>query len=227
ITANLYQLEKGSVYYDLENYYDGMKRVRIPADPRLSPSGNAQKYYKEYRKAVTAEKILSEQIEKGRKDLDYLLSVKDIFDRSQTEAEFSSLRRELSDAGFLKKNASENKKQKNEALPFREETSPGGFRVMIGRNNLQNDRLSFRTASKSDIWFHVQKYHGSHVILVTDGKEPSPEDYVFAAKKAVENSETAGSERVAVDYTDVKNLIKPNGARPGYVIYHTYQSIIV
>ncbi len=227
ITANLYQLEKGSVYYDLENYYDGMKRVRIPADPRLSPSGNAQKYYKEYRKAVTAEKILSEQIEKGRKDLDYLLSVKDIFDRSQTEAEVSSLRRELSDAGFLKKNASENKKQKNEALPFREETSPGGFRVMIGRNNLQNDRLSFRTASKSDIWFHVQKYHGSHVILVTDGKEPSPEDYVFAAKKAVENSETAGSERVAVDYTDVKNLIKPNGARPGYVIYHTYQSIIV
>lgn len=227
INANLYTLEKGALFYDLDNFYDNMKRVRIPADPRLTPAANAQKYYKEYRKAANAEKILTQQLAKAESDLDYLLSVKAMFDRAETEREFSEIREELTAAGFIRSHFPGNKKMKSPPLPLEEFTSPNGFRVLVGRNNLQNDRLSFRTAAKADIWFHVQKFHGSHVILVTDGKEPLPEDYVFAAKKAVEYSEVSGSEKISVDYTLVKNLIKPTGARPGFVIYHVYKTIVV
>ena len=227
INANLYRLEKGSFFYDVENYYDGMKRMRISVDPKLTPAANAQKYYKEYRKAANAEKILTEQIEKGKADLNYLLSVRDLFERSETEREFSAIREELNSAGFIRTHSPGNKRMKQAPLPLKEEISPGGFRVLIGRNNLQNDKLTFRTASKNDIWFHVQKYHGSHVILITDNNEPSPEDYVFAAKKAVENSEVSGSDRIPVDYTAVRNILKPVGTRPGFVIYHVYNTIIV
>ena len=165
IQANLYQLEKGALFYDLENFYDNMKQVRIPADPRLTPAQNAQKYYREYRKLATAETYLTEQIAKGQSDLDYLLSVRDALSRADGEREFSAIREELISSGFLKKKGGKNEKKKTPSLPFHEYVSPGGFRVLAGRNNIQNDMLTFRLAGKNDLWFHVQKFHGSHVIL--------------------------------------------------------------
>ncbi len=227
INANLYQLEKGSYYYDLPNFYDSMRLCRIPADPRLTPAQNAQKYYKEYRKAANAEKILTQQLEKNQADIDYLFSVRDALSRAETEKEFQAIRSELIDAGFLRRHESKNPKKKQPALPFLEYTSPNGFIVLSGRNNLQNDQLTFRTAAKNDIWFHVQKFHGSHVVLLTDGREPQPDDYVFAAKIAVENSEVSGEKRLPVDYTPVRYVKKPSGSKPGFVIYHVYKTMVV
>ena len=227
IQANLYQLEKGALYYDLENFYDDMKRMRIAADPRLTPSQNAQKYYREYRKLATAEKYLTEQIAIGQADLDYLQSVRDALSRAEGEREFSAIRGELISAGFLKKKNGNNAKKKTPSLPYHEYVSPGGFRVLAGRNNIQNDALTFRLAGKNDIWFHVQKFHGSHVILLTEGQEPDDADYLFAAEIAVAHSEVKDEKRIPVDYTRVKNIKKPSGAKPGFVIYHVYYTMIV
>lgn len=227
IQANLYQLEKGALFYDLENFYDNMKQVRIPADPRLTPAQNAQKYYREYRKLATAETYLTEQIAKGQSDLDYLLSVRDALSRADGEREFSAIREELISSGFLKKKGGKNEKKKTPSLPFHEYVSPGGFRVLAGRNNIQNDMLTFRLAGKNDLWFHVQKFHGSHVILFAQGQEPGDADYLFAAKIAVAHSEVQGEKRIPVDYTRAKNIKKPGGAKPGFVIYHVYYTMIV
>lgn len=227
IQANLYRLEKGVFYYDIENFYDDLKIVRIPADPRKTPAQNAQKYYKEYRRAANAEVNLNREIAKAKTDLDYLLSVRDNLLRANTEIEFSAIREELIETGFLRLKSTDKVKRRQKALPTFDFQSPNGFKVSVGRNNLQNDQLTFRTASKNDIWFHVQKFHGSHVILFTEGGSPKPEDYFFAAKKAVENSEVSGETKIAVDYTEVRQIKKPTGAKPGFVIYHTYKTMIV
>lgn len=227
INSNLYSLQKGSFFYDLENYYDDMNVVRIKADPRLTPAQNAQKYYKEYRKSATAEKILTEQIKKSKEELDYILSVQDILSRATGEKEFNAVREELTSAGFLKEKNKKTKKKKVQNLPYIEYTSPSGMKVLAGKNNIQNDLLTFKTAAKNDIWFHVQKFHGSHIILVTNNTEPTDEDYLFAAQKAIENSEVKGVTKISVDYTRIKNIKKPAGAKPGFVIYHIYNTVIV
>ena len=117
--------------------------------------------------------------------------------------------------------------KKRAALPFIELKSPDGFKVLVGRNNTQNDRLSFRKAAKDDIWFHAQKVPGSHVILVTEGKEPPKEAMEFAAACAAAFSKARNATTVPVDYTEVKNLKKPPGAKPGYVIYHVYSTMMI
>lgn len=226
INANLYRLEKGAVFYDLENYYDDNRIIRIPAQPQLSPSQNSQRYYKEYRKAQTAEKILTEQIAKGEQELEYLLSVYDLLGRCDSEKEFAAIRDELALSGFIKKHAAARQK-KPTALPPLEYTSPDGFKVLVGRNNIQNDRLTFKTAAKNDIWLHTQKIHGSHTVLVTEGREPTVEAMEFAAGLAAYHSSARESRLVPVDYTQIKNLKKPNGAAPGFVIYHIYKTIII
>ena len=226
INANLFRLKGiNADFYEVEDYYNNCEIVKIPARPELSPEKNAQRYFKEYRKAQTAEKILTEQIEKGERDLDYLASVTDALTRADTEKEFSAIRDELSETGFLKKKTAT--KKKSAALPPIEYTSPGGFKILVGRNNIQNDKLTHRIAAKSDIWFHTQKIHGSHVILVTEGRTPAGEDMEFAAALAAYHSSARTSKLVPVDYTEVKNIKKPGGANPGFVIYHVYKTIII
>ena len=225
INANLYRLSKGQVVYELENYYDENNIVKIPVKPEFSPAENAQRYYKEYRKLRTAEEKLTELIEQGRQDLEYLRTVLDELNRAETEREISEIRAELADGGFVK-HKSNGKVKKNQPLPPLEFTAPDGFRVYVGRNNVQNDRLSFRTASKNDIWFHIQKAPGSHVILETDGKTPTEAAMEFAAKTAAYYSSGREAGAVEVDYTQVRNLKKPAGAKPGFVIYHVYNSVL-
>lgn len=226
INANLYRLEKGSLYYDLENYYDNNNILRIKADPALSPSANAQKYFKQYRKQKTAEQMLTELIIKGEEDLQYLESVADALDRAVTQSETEEIRQELIISGFLKNKAKNKKKIEKKASPLEYRTSDG-FRVLVGRNNLQNDVLTFKTANKGDMWLHTQKIHGSHVIIFADNKEISDEAIVEAAELAAYHSKARDSKLVPVDYTFVKNLKKPPSAPPGKVIYHVYYSVNV
>ncbi|MBQ8210295.1 MAG: NFACT family protein [Clostridia bacterium] len=225
INANLYRLSKGSAFYELENYYDENKPVRIAVKPELTPAENAQRYYKEYRKLRTAEEKLTELIEQGRQDLEYLRTVLDELNRAETEREISEIRQELADGGFVR-HKSQGKQKKNQPVPPLEFTSPDGFKVFVGRNNIQNDKLSLKTAAKTDLWFHIQKAPGSHVILSLEGKEPTDTALEFAAKTAAYYSSGRQSGAVEVDYTQVRNLKKPAGAKPGYVIYHVYNSIL-
>ena len=225
INANLYRLSKGAAVYELENYYDENKLVRINVRPELTPAENAQRYYKEYRKLRTAEEKLTELIEQGRQDLEYLRTVLDELNRAETEREITEIRQELADGGFVK-HKSQGKQKKNQPMPPFEFTSPDGFKVYVGRNNIQNDKLSLKTAEKTDLWFHIQKAPGSHVVLSLEGKEPTDTALEFAAKTAAYFSSGRQAGAVEIDYTQVKNLKKPAGSKPGYVIYHVYNSIL-
>lgn len=226
INANVYRLEKGAPYYELENYYDGNKTVRISCDPSLSPVKNAQKYYKEYKKAQTAEKMLTQLIEKGEEELEYFKTVEDELVRSDTESELSSIREELASLGYVK-NKRGNGKKPPKPLPPMEFKTTDGFTVLVGRNNIQNDRLSMKQANNHDMFLHIQKQPGSHVIIVSDHREISDKAIEEAAVIAAYYSSARQSSRVPIDYTYVKNLKKPNGAKPGYVIYHVYYTITV
>ncbi len=226
INANLYRLEKGSFYYDLENYYDNNNILRIKADPALSPAGNAQKYFKLYRKAKTAEQMLFTLISKGEDDLQYLESVYDALERSTTQVEIDEIKNELIVSGYMKAKGKNNKKQLKLSAPLEYETTDG-FRVFVGRNNIQNDKLTFKTASKNDMWLHTQKIHGSHVIIASDNRDISDNAIVEAAEIAAYHSKARDAKLVPVDYTYVKNLKKPPASPPGKVIYHVYYSVNV
>lgn len=226
IVANLYQLHKGTSFYEVQNYYDNCKLIKIPCDPALSPTENQKKYYKEYRKAQTAEEMLTKLIEDGEQELIYLESVLDEISRADTDSEISAIRMELSDGGYIKNIKGKKQKQPKEMPPIEYRTSDG-FRVLVGRNNVQNEKLSLKTAMKSDMWLHTQKIPGSHVIICGDGREISDEAIEEAAVIAAYHSKARESSLVPVDYTRVKALKKPNGGKAGMVIYHEYYTIIV
>lgn len=226
INANLYSLKKGDAVYRVQNYYDDCKEVEIPVSPLLTPSANSQKYYKEYRKLQTARRILTEQLEKGRTDLEYIMTVRDELERASSEKEIGEIRAELSAGGFLKSKTG-TKNKKNAPLPPLSFVSPSGYTVLVGRNNLQNDSISFKKARKTDLWFHTQKAPGSHVILCTEGLEPAEADIEFAACTAAFFSSVRARGTVEVDYTKAGNLKKPPASRPGFVIYHVYNTLYV
>lgn len=226
ILANQYRLEKGSLFYDLENFYNNNEPVRISADPALSPSANAQKYFKEYRKAKTAENMLGELIEQSEQELAYLESVIDSVNRADGYTELAEIRNELYEQGYLKR-AKNDKSKKSKPLPPLEYVSDDGYTILVGRNNVQNDILTFKTAAKDDSWFHTQKIPGSHVIVIGNGDIIPELTCRQAAALAAYHSGGRESSQVAVDYTEVRSLKKPTGAKPGKVIYHTYNTMWV
>lgn len=226
IVANLYRLKKGTAYYEVENYYDNCSLIRIPCNPALSPQENQKKYYKDYRKAQTAQRLLVDLIKQGEEELVYLESVLDELSRADTDAEISLIRLELSSAGYIRNTKAKKQKPPKELPPYEFMTSDG-YRVLVGRNNIQNDRLSLKTARKTDMWLHTQKIPGSHVIICGDGREISDNAIEEAAVIAAVYSKAADSSLVPVDYTPVKQLKKPVGSKAGMVIYHEYYTIIV
>lgn len=226
ILANQYRLEKGSLFYDLENFYNNNEPVRIAADPALSPAVNAQKYFKEYRKAKTAEKMLGELIEQSEQELSYLESVIDSVNRADGYTELAEIRNELYEQGYLKR-AKNDKSKKPKPLPPLEYVSDDGYTILVGRNNVQNDILTFKTAAKDDSWFHTQKIPGSHVVVIGNGDIIPELTCRQAAALAAYHSQGRESSQVAVDYTEVRALKKPAGAKPGKVIYHTYNTMWV
>ena len=225
ITSNLYRMERGQNKLVCENYYDEhCAQITIPLDPLLTPQQNAAKYYKRYNKAKTAEKHLTEQMEIARRDLTYLESVLEEIDKAELEQDFNDIRAELREAGFLRQ---QGKKELSRPAKPRQFKTSTGYRVLVGRNNRQNDKLTLKEADHRDLWFHTQKIHGSHVILCTEGKQVDDDTIVEAAKIAAYYSQARESGNVPVDYTPVKNVKKPAGGRPGMVIYHVYNTVNV
>ncbi|MDR2647739.1 MAG: NFACT family protein [Oscillospiraceae bacterium] len=230
ILANRAQLEadpaaKGASVYRLENYYDGGHCVTIPVNPSKSPSANAQQYYKEYQRAKTAARMLVDLIATGENELEYLQSAADFLSRSNSALELEHLRAELEQQGICKRKQVKNKKPA--ALPPLEYETSDGLRVLVGRSNTQNDALTFRQAHGNDLWLHAQGYAGSHVILLTSNQPPPKKSVEEAAALAAWHSKAQASSHVPVDFTPVKCIKKPNGALPGKVIYHHYETIIV
>lgn len=224
INANAHSLQRGAHFYDVINYYSDGDTIRIPADPTLSPAQNAQKYYKEYRKKQIAESKLKDFITDAQKEADYLSSVIDSLSRAETEAEINAIRAELYDTGFLSKRSNA-KNGRQVKLPPKKYILPEGFTVYVGRNNVQNDQLTLRTAKNYDLWFHVKDVAGSHVIVPAIKGKPFTDSVIrLAAMLAAANSKASSSSNVAVDYTIVKNVHKPNGAKPGMVIYDNYNT---
>ena len=222
IAANMYRLEKGVPYYDLENYYDNNKIVRIPADITLTPSQNSQKYYKEYRKKQVAESKLNEFINEANDEANYFESVIDSLSRAETDGEITAIKAELASQGYIKKGNDKKKEQKS-LKPMHFKTRDG-FDVYVGRNNIMNDKLTMKTAKNYDTWFHVQSAAGSHVICETSGNQISDGAIHDCAVIAAYFSKARESSNVAVDYTLVKNVRKPNGAKPGFVVYDPYKT---
>lgn len=223
INSNLYRLEKGAPFYDLENFYDNNEMVRIPVDVTLSPVQNAQKYYKEYRKKQIAEDKLYDFIQEAEDEAKYLETVIDALSRAETDSEITAIRTELYESGFLSKRVDKNKNSKK--LPPKKYLSSEGFNIFVGRNNVQNDQLTLKTAKNYDLWFHVKDSAGSHVIVEAVKDKPFTDKLIReAAMLAVVHSKASASSNVAVDYTIVKNVHKPNGAKFGMVIYDDYKT---
>ncbi len=226
LQANLYKIEKGAEYAEVENFYDengGMLRIKL--NPAISPAANAQKFYKDYQKAKNAEIALAEQLEKGKSELEYVESVLDEVERAENERELAQIREELTEQGYLKRQKS--KQRQAAQLPPLEFESGDGFKIYVGRNNLQNDKLTLKTAAKTDMWLHTKDIHGSHVIIACNGKQPSEEAILAAARLAAYHSKARNSTNVPVDYTLVKHVSKPNGAKPGMVIYTDNKTVYV
>ena len=227
LTANLHRIVKGQTAIDCEDFYDEeMKPVSIPLSPILSPQQNAAKFYKDYARMKNAEKELTRQMELAEGELNYLKSVLEELNRAGTEAELEEIRRELQEGGYLRGETGKKRVKQAKLAPMRFE-STDGYPIYVGRNNRQNDELTFRLARKDDIWCHASKVHGSHVIISCGGATPPDDTVTQAAQLAAYYAESGGGQNIAVDVTSVKQVKKIPSGKPGMVIYHTYKTVIV
>lgn len=191
----------------------------------LTPSQNAQRYYARYRKADTAEKKLRALIAQGEAELGYFDTVFDELARASLESELNAIRDELAGQGYLRR--APRRGMKEEKLPPLKYRSDDGFTILCGRNNLQNDRLTLKDSRNGDLWLHTQKIPGSHVVVVTEGKTPPDRTIEQAAVIAACNSKARESGKVAVDYTEIRNVRKHPAGKPGLVLYEPYQTAVV
>ena len=221
LTANLYAIKRGEAQAHVQNYYsEDCEEITIELDTRLSPAQNAQRYYKKYNKCKNAKMYLTEQIATAQNELQYLETVSQALDRAETEADLVEIRQELAKSGYASRMHGF-KAAKPAAVKPMEFCTSGGYRMVCGKNNTQNDYITFKLAGKLDLWFHVKGAPGSHVVLICNGEEPSEQDYTEAAVLAATYSGAKGSGQIPVDYTRVKNIKKPTASKPGYVTYST------
>lgn len=225
INANLHLLNKGDILAEVVNYFsEDCGTITIKLDPMLTPAQNAQKYYKEYRKAQAAEMHLTELIEQGKAELEYIDSVFDSLSRAKSERELAEIREELTDEGIIKRHKT-NSSKRPPKLPPLKFISDDGFTILIGRNNQQNDKLTLKDSKNYDIWLHTLKTPGSHTVILCENKQPPDRTIEQAAQLAAYHSSAKDSGLVPVDYTFVKYVSKPRGAKPGMVIY-THQNTV-
>ena len=227
VTANIHRIVKGQTVISCEDFYDEeMKVIEIPISPILSPQQNAAKFYKDYTKLKNAEKELTRQISLGEQELHYLKSVLEELSRAQTDGELEEIKQELHQGSYLRLDSAKRKMKQAKSKPM-VFTSTDGYSIYVGRNNHQNDELTFRAARKDDIWCHASKVHGSHVIISCGGTTPPDDTITQASQLAAYYAETSGGRNIPVDVTSVKQVKKVPGAKPGMVIYHTYRTVIV
>ena len=227
VTANIHRIVKGQTVIQCEDFYDeNMRLIDVPISPILSPQQNAAKFYKDYAKLKNAEKELTHQMELGEQELYYLRSVLEELNRAENEAELDEIRQELYAGGYVRLDSSKKRMKIAKSKPMRFE-STDGYPIYVGRNNRQNDELTFKLARKDDIWCHASKVHGSHVIISCGGTTPPDDTITQACQLAAYYSETMGGQNIPVDVTPVKQVKKLTGAKPGMVIYHTYRTVIV
>ena len=223
VTANIWRIPKGAKSVTVENYYDGMKEIEIKLDERYTAAQNAQRLYKKYAKLKSAREHLTEQIALAERESEYIKSVAYSLGNAATEKEIAEIRTELHESGFASRMRGAVDRRRVTPSFARYRTS-GGYELLCGKNNLANEYITFKLASKSDWWFHVKGQPGSHVVMLCRGEEPSELDFTEAATVAAVNSKAAEGAATEVDYTKVKNVKKPPASKPGYVIYHTNYS---
>ncbi|MDO4176092.1 MAG: NFACT RNA binding domain-containing protein [Bacillota bacterium] len=228
LTANLHLVKPGMKNVKVTSYYDGAE-IDIPLDPRFSPAKNAQNYYKKYGKFKTAIKEKQIQLEETALEIEYLESVSSFIDRAKSIEEIELLRNELTESGYLRfrKHSARNRSNKKDRPKPHSYSLPSGKTVLVGRNNKENDWLTFKKAGSSDIWLHTKDIPGSHAILFTDGQQATEEELFQAAAIAAWHSKASTSENVPVDYVKVKYVKKPSGSKPGYVIFTHNKTLYV
>lgn len=226
INANLYNIEKGAAFAELQNFYEeAMPLIKIKLNPALSASQNAQKYYKEYRKARTAEEMLTVQIQQAQQELSYIDTVFEELSRAATERDLSEIRAELIDQGYIR--APRGRQKQPASMGPIEFVSSDGFPILVGRNNRQNDHLTMKQANNNDVWLHTKNIPGSHTVILTQGRAATETAVYEAAMLAAFHSRGKDSSKVPVDYTEVRNVSKPQGSKPGMVIYVNYKTVYV
>lgn len=226
ITANLYKINRGDSSVTVQDYYDeALPEVTIPLDERLSPGQNAQQYFKKYSKQKRTLEVVEKQIKDSEEELEYLLSVEPSIAMCSTEDEIAEVEAELIEASALKPSGRRNKTRTKAAQPLFYEIK--GFTVAVGKNNLQNDKLTFKLANGGDLWVHAKNVHGSHVIVFAEGRE-IPDDVVqTACEIACFWSQAQPGTKTACDYTLRKNIKRHPSGKPGMVLYTTYNSATV
>ena len=227
IKANLFAIEQGSAVAHVQNYYDeNLSMVEIPLDPALTPQQNAAKYFKDYKKSCGAVQSLGALIENDLQEIDYLQSVQESLARCKTLSDIAEIREELSLSGYIKQSQKKGTRKKVQSQ-LTEYKSLEGYKILVGKNNMQNDYITCTLATKGDMWFHTKNIHGSHVVVFCGGESLSDETIMFAASLAAKNSKASESSNVPVDYTPVKYVKKPGGAKAGMVIYTTNKTVFV
>ncbi len=224
LTANLYRIERGATSVELENWYAEGEKIKIALDNTLSPSKNAQRLFKQYNKLKRAKEILAPMVEKEKAEIEYVDSVLASIALAESEEDFKEIETELQDMGLLRLQTVKGRKKETE-VPFRV-FEKNGFTVLAGRNNLQNDRL-LRQASPEDIWLHTQKYHSSHLIIQTQGREVDEETLLFAAGLCAYYSDGREGDKIPVDYCKRKYVKKPSKSKAGFVVYTDYKTVLV
>lgn len=226
VMTNLYAVQKGQTELRCVNFYgENNDDIIIELDPRLTPSQNAQKYYKEYRKADTAEKKLRELIVLGEEEQRYIDSVLDSLTRAETDSDITQLREELAEQGYIRRRGGKAKAERS--LPPLRFISDDGYTILVGRHNRQNDRLTLKDSQKHDIWLHTHDITGSHTVIITNGQTPPDSTISQAARLAAYHSKGRLSAQVPVDYTLIKYVKKPVGAKPGMVIFTNQRTLYV
>lgn len=226
IKANLHSIENGSKFAVVTNYYDeNLAQIDIPLNPAYTPAKNADKYFKDYKKSYAAEQALTKLTRQDSQEIIYFESVLDSISRCNSISEINEIRDELVNQGYIKRHAL--KKKSNNTSTLHEYTSKEGYKIIVGKNNIQNDYITTKLSSKNDLWFHVKNITGSHVVVFNGGKEVSEDTIIYAASLAALNSKAANSSNVPVDYVNIKFVKKPASAKPGMVIYTNNKTVFV
>lgn len=231
ITAYGYNLEPGAKELIAQNYYNNNEEIRIPLDPTMSPMDNAKRYFEKYNKMKRTYEALSELIQETKDEIDHLKSIQNALEIATSEDDLADVKHELMEYGYIKKKSAD-KKQASKSSSKNGKNKPfhyissDGYHIYVGKNNYQNEELTFKLADKNDWWFHAKNQPGSHVIVKSGGDELPDRTFEEAAKLAAYYSSLKDAKKVEVDYTQVKNIKKPKGSKPGFVIYYTNYSMI-